>query len=247
MSLQSLVKPHGLGGGVGVKSWLWERRHSHLQTVWRRHASKAHRWLPYFCKQGTQVITLFLQARHAGYHLIFASKAHRLSPYFCKQGTQVITLFLQARHAGYHLPWHYFEDVHIILRMYTLILRTHTFCKQGTQVITFTFTYLDIILRMYTLFWECTHWCWGCKHYFEDVHIILRMYTLMLRMHTFYKQGTQVITFTFTYLDIILKMYHLKLSRFVLICRLWTTSSPCSNFVMHDAIAKGRPDPRTHK
>ena len=107
----------------------------------------------------------------------------------CKQGTQVITLFLQARHAGYHLPW----------------------------------------------------------HYFEDVHIILRMYTLMLRMHTFYKQGTQVITFTFTYLDIILKMYHLKLSRFVLICRLWTTSSPCSNFVMHDAIAKGRPDPRTHK
>jgi hypothetical protein len=188
-----------------------------------------------------------MQARHTGDYLIFASKARRWSPYFCKQGTQVITLFLQARHAGYHLPWHYFEDVHIILRMYTLILRTHTFCKQGTQVITFTFTYLDIILRMYTLFWECTHWCWGCKHYFEDVHIILRMYTLMLRMHTFYKQGTQVITFTFTYLDIILKMYHLKLSRFVLICRLWTTSSPCSNFVMHDAIAKGRPDPRTHK
>ena len=130
-----------------------------------------------------------MQARHTGDYLIFASKARRWSPYFCKQGTQVITLFLQARHAGYHLPWHYFEDVHIILRMYTLILRTHTFCKQGTQVITFTFTYLDIIL----------------------------------------------------------KMYHLKLSRFVLICRLWTTSSPCSNFVMHDAIAKGRPDPRTHK
>ena len=119
-----------------------------------------------------------MQARHTGDYLIFASKARRWSPYFCKQGTQVITLFLQARHAGYHLPWHYFEDVHIILRMYTLILRTHTFCKQGTQVITFTFTYLDIILRMYTLFWECTHWCWGCKHYFEDVNIILRMYTL---------------------------------------------------------------------
>ena len=199
---------------VKVGEWVWNRgcesggTHTYRRSegdMQARHtgdylifASKARRWSPYFCKQGTQVITLFLQARHTGYHLIFASKARRLSPYFCKQGTQVIT-------------------------------------------------YLDIILRMYTLFWECTHWCWGCKHYFEDVHIILRMYTLILRTHTFCKQGTQVITFTFTYLDIILKMYHLKLSRFVLICRLWTTSSPCSNFVMHDAIAKGRPDPRTHK
>ena len=130
---------------VKVGEWVWNRgcesggTHTYRRSegdMQARHtgdylifASKARRWSPYFCKQGTQVITLFLQARHTGYHLIFASKARRLSPYFCKQGTQVIT-------------------------------------------------YLDIILRMYTLFWECTHWCWGCKHYFEDVNIILRMYTL---------------------------------------------------------------------
>ena len=96
------------------------------------------------CKQGTQVITLFLQARHAGDHLIFASKARRLSPYFCKQGTQVITLFLQARHAGYHLIFaskarrlsptltlfwgctHYFEDVHIDVEDAHILQARHT-------------------------------------------------------------------------------------------------------------------------